>query len=46
MEEKFGRFRSKNDIKNIWYSRERRLARQEENILDLLPFKDVFFTEL
>ncbi|CAB4383772.1 hypothetical protein RhiirA5_430562 [Rhizophagus irregularis] len=38
MEEEFRRFRSRNDIKNIWYSRERRLARQAANILDPLLF--------
>ncbi|GBB99976.1 hypothetical protein RclHR1_00370017 [Rhizophagus clarus] len=45
IEEEFGRFRSRNDIKNIWYSRERRLARQAKNILESLDL-DVFVTEV
>jgi hypothetical protein len=46
MEQEFGRLRSRNDIKNIWNSRKRRLIRQSENVLDPLPLEDVFVMEI
>ncbi|GES83872.1 hypothetical protein GLOIN_2v1477473 [Rhizophagus clarus] len=41
----FDKLRSKNDIKNFWNSRKRRLISQAENVLDPPPIKNIFIME-